>query len=77
MAKNKAPIYLEEDVVADKNLLRSLKDAIVELEEKMKAAAPIVKAGNRVGWGVNKTSRNIAADHVISIAKAIKSLKGW
>jgi hypothetical protein len=30
-----------------------------------------------VGFGVDKTQRGIAADAVISIAKAIKALKGW
>jgi len=43
----------------------------------MQAAAPILKGTRRVGWGVNKAQRGIAADTVISITRAIKSLKGW
>lgn len=73
----KAPIYSEEDRIEEIRLLDQLKEAVVELEIKMQAATPIVKGGYRVGWGVNKTHRGIAADSVISIAKAIKSLKGW
>jgi len=73
----KGKIYTEEDVIADPELLAQLKEAVIELEEKMKAAAPIMKAHCRVGWGVNKTQRGIAADAVISIAKAIKAIKGW
>jgi hypothetical protein len=74
---NKGPIYKEEDVVGDPQLLRQLYIAVAELEEKMKAAVPIKNGLNRVGWGVNKAQRGIAADAVISIARAIKALKGW
>lgn len=73
----KAPIYTEEYQIVDIRLLKQLKEAIVELEEKMKATVPITQGLNRVGWGVSKTHRGIAADAVISITKAIKSLRGW
>lgn len=73
----KASIYSEKDVLNDTMLLDQLKAAIVELEEKMKASLPIMKGGRRIGYGVSKAQRGIAADSVISIAKAIKSLKGW
>lgn len=74
---NKAPIYSEENQIGATQLLGQLKEAVIELEAKMQAAAPITKAGCRVGWGVNKVHRGIAADSVISIARAIKGLKGW
>ncbi len=74
---NKGPIYKEENIVGDPQLLRQLYAAVAELEEKMKAAASIKNGLNRVGWGVNKAQRGIAADAVISIARAIKSLRGW
>lgn len=77
----KGPIYKEEGVISNPELLDQLNVAFVELESKMKALIPI-KKGNYsgsciVGYGVNKAQRGIAADAVISIAKAIKSLKGW
>lgn len=77
MASRKGPVYKEEDVLCNISLLNDLKYAVECLEEKMKAVAPIMKSDRRIGWGVSKTHRSIAADHVISIAKAIKSLKGW
>jgi len=61
----------------DKDLLSQLKGAVQELETKMIAVLPINKGGNPVGYGVNKTQRNIAAEAVISIAKAIKGGPGW
>lgn len=73
----KGKIYIEKDVIANPELLTQLQDAVVQLGEKMKAAQPIMKAHARVGWGVDKAQRGIAADAVVSIAKAIKSLKGW
>lgn len=73
----KAAIYSVENCACDSELLTQLKDAVIGLEEKMKASAPITKAGSRVGWGVNKAQRSIAADSIISIARSIKALKGW
>lgn len=73
----KGPIYKEENTIGDIYLLAQLKDAIRELEEKMTASMPISKGSIRVGFGVNKIQRSIAADSVISIVKAIKILKGW
>lgn len=75
---NKGPIYQEEDIVANNELLDQLREAVQQLGEKMKAAAPIYKGTTHViGYGVNKSQRGIAADAVISIARAIKALKGW
>lgn len=73
----KAHIYREQDQIGNPELLAQLKEAVVELENKMQAAAPITQGDMRVGWGVNKAQRGIAADAVISVARAIKSLKGW
>lgn len=77
----KASIYKEEGVLCNPELLTQLKNAVIELEEKMKASVPIKRntlAGSKIyGYGVNKAQRGIAADAVISIARAIKSLKGW
>jgi hypothetical protein len=77
MAATKGPIYLNEGVSADDAFLRQLREAVSELAEKMKASLPIKRGGDRVGYGVDKAQRGIAADRVISIAKAIKALKGW
>ena len=74
---NKGPIYREKNVVADKELLVQLYDAVRYLEEKMEATLPIQRGGSLSGYGVSKAQRGIAADSVISIAKAIKALKGW
>ena len=73
----KANIYREEDQIEKPELLAQLKEAVIELEEKMKASSPITKGECRVGWGVNKAQRGIAADSVISVARAIKALRGW
>lgn len=73
----KAPIYSEENEIGEILLLDQLKESVVALEVKMQAAGPIMKGGNRIGWGVNKSQRGIAADSVISIARAIKAAKGW
>ena len=81
MAAAKAPVYTEKDFVCDSDLLKQLYEAVAELEEKMKATLPIKKgnsSGSRtIGFGVNKAQKGIAADSVISVARAIKSLKGW
>lgn len=73
----KAPIYTDEKQVGEVILLNQLKEAVIELEAKMLATLPISRGGRRVGWGVDKIHRGIAADNVMSIARAIKSLKGW
>lgn len=77
----KASIYQEENHIGNSELLDQLEQAMAELVEKMKADVPItrntVSGATRVGWGVNKIQRGIAADKVISITKVIKSLKGW
>lgn len=73
----KASTYSEKNQIANPELLAQLKEAVIELEERMKASNPISKAGCRIGWGVGKVQRGIAADSVVSVAKAIKLLKGW
>jgi hypothetical protein len=73
----KASIYKEKGAPNNDILLDQLKDAVGELEDKMNANIPIFKGEREVGFGVNKAQRGIAADAVISIAKAIKALKGW
>lgn len=78
MARAKGPIYKEENVIGNPDLLKQLREAIEILEEKMKANIPITKGTTYVvGYGINKAQRGIAADAVISIVRAIKSLRGW
>ncbi len=77
MAKAKGPIYSEKNTVGNKELLDQLKQAVLILEERMKATAPINKGGCPIGFGVDKANRGIAVDAVVSIAKTIKSQKGW
>lgn len=81
MAKSYGPTYKEENILCDTELLQQLDIAFAVLREKMKATLPIKKNTLRgstvIGFGVDKTQRGIAADSVISIAKAIKALKGW
>lgn len=74
---SKAPIYTEEDSIGGQELLKQLHNAVEELKHQMKATKPIFKGHCKMGFGVDKTQRGIAADSVISIAKAIKALKGW
>ena len=73
----KAPVYREKKIVCDPELLKQLHDAVFELEEKMKATIPISKGNSPSGFGVSKVQKGIAADSVISVVRAIKSLKGW
>lgn len=73
----KATIFTLEGLIDGPELLDQLREAVEELERKMKAAVPIKRGGQRVGYGVSKAKRGIAADAVISIARAIKSLRGW
>jgi len=77
MAVVKAPVFTEEGTIGNPELLHQLNMAIEELSIKMRATVPIHQGTRRVGFGVNKTQRGIAADSVIAIAKAIKSSKGW
>ncbi len=74
---SKGPICKEENCVDGQDLLNQLNEAIDELHKRMKATIPIKRGPSLSGYGVNKTQRGIAADSVISIAKAIKGLKGW
>jgi len=74
---SKAPIYKEENVSEYPELFQQLVDAVEELGLQMKATVPIKRAHRTVGFGVSKTKRGIAVDAIISIAKAIKSQKGW
>ena len=79
--KLKAPVYTQEGSVCHPELLGQLNAACADLEENMKASVPIsrntVGGKTTIGYGVDKTQRSIAADRVVSIAKAIKTLKGW
>lgn len=77
MAATKGPIYRVEGAIGNPELLGQLREAVLELETKMKASVVISRNGAGMGFGVNKAQRGIAADAVISIAKAIKTLKGW
>ena len=73
----KAAIYKTEGIIGNDELLIQLKDAVRELENKMKAFVSISKGRCEVGFGVSKVQRGIAADAVISVARVIKALKGW
>ncbi len=77
MAAAKGPVYKEKDVIINTELLSQLTDAVSVLEDAMKATIPIYLGTSESGFGVSKTQRGIAADTVISIARAIKGLKGW
>ena len=77
MAKLKAPIFRTEGFIDNSELLDQLRMAVTELKLKMQATISITNGGREVGFGVSKAQRGIAADAVISIAKAIKNSKGW
>lgn len=74
---SKSAIYKEDGHLADKELAAQLDAAVTELKEKMKATVPISRGGHRVGYGLSKAKKGIAADTVISIVRAIKGLPGW
>ena len=71
------PIYKEERAEPLKELLNRLQMAVGELRTASSAIVPISRGSARVGWGISKTDKAIAADAVISIAKEIKAQKGW
>lgn len=75
------PIYEENGTLDNPDLLKQLNNAFIELETAMRASKKVSvrrgRASHLSGFGVDKTQRGIAADAVISIASAIKSLKGW
>ncbi len=73
----KAKIYKEENADPSADLILQLHDAVEQLAETSKASIPIYKGGQVAGYGINKAQRNIAADAVISVARAIKGLGGW
>lgn len=77
MAAAKAQIFKEKGLVGNTELLGQLNAAVEELAIQMEATIPINRGRTEVGFGVSKTQRGIAADSVISIARAIKALKGW
>ena len=77
MAKSNAAIFKEMGTIENPELLDQLDVAIEELVIEMKATVPITKGSHRIGFGADKIKRGIAADAVISIAKAIKGLRGW
>lgn len=83
MAASKGPVYKEKNVLGDPELFRQLSEAVIELEEKMKATLPITRgsdsSGNyqEIGFGVNKAQRGIAVDQIVSIVRAIRNLRGW
>lgn len=77
MSRATAPIFKEEGVVGNFELLDQLNVAVEELTIQMKATIPIKKGVSHIGFGVSKLQRGIEADRVIAIARAIKSLKGW
>lgn len=75
----KGPVYDKEKGYiseGDLDLLHQLDDAFVELKERMGATKQIYESKAEIGFGVDKAQRGIAADSVISIARAIKALKG-
>ncbi len=73
----KAKIYTEKDYPADAVLISQLREAVERLAEESKASRPIYRHKTISGYGIDKAQRGIAADSVISIAKAIKSQGGW
>ncbi len=73
----KASIYTERGAICNTDLLVQLEDTVLNLRSKMEASTPIFKNEQQIGFGVSKAQRGIAADAVISVVKAIKTLKGW
>lgn len=73
----KASVYLDKGAICNSGLLDQLREAVFQLEEDMRAKVPIFRHDRVLGYGVRKSQRGISADAVISVAKAIKSLKGW
>jgi len=75
----RANIYKENDYLSESDIefVNQLENAVFELINQMRSSIPIIKGQCKIGYGVSKAKRGIAADSVISITKAIKALKGW
>lgn len=73
----RGPIHEEENTVSGREFFDELNEAVDDLYKKMRATLPIKKGIDTIGFGVSKVHRSLAADKVISIARAIKSLRGW
>lgn len=73
----KASVYTEKGAICNADLLIQLEDTVLNLKSKMKASTEIFRGERKIGFGVSKAQRGIAADAVISVVRAIKSLKGW
>lgn len=72
-----SPIYPEKNQPTNEDLIKRLQVAVEDLRLEMQTTIPIRKAHCTIGFGVDKLRRNMAADTVISIARAIRSIKAW
>lgn len=61
----------------DAGLYQRLTRTIDDLEMACRAVLPISKSGVRIGFGVDKTQRNIAVATAIEILRQIKAVKAW
>jgi len=80
MTKAKAPVYKTQNHQPEilNDLLEQVQLSLEELNFVCKANLPISKIpGNIVGYGVEASKKSIVCDHLISIIKEIKKIKGW
>jgi len=61
----------------DVELYRHLHSTLDELETACRAVLPISKGGHRIGFGVDKTQRNICVATAMEILRQIKAVKAW
>lgn len=75
----KATVYKEKNSQPDK--LKDLLDQVVlhfeELNFLCRANLPVSQNGRVVGYGVDMAKKTIACDHLASILKEIKKIKGF
>jgi hypothetical protein len=80
MAVAKAPVYREKNHQPNvlNDLLEQAERAMEELNFVCRANLPISKVpGNIIGYGIEATKKTIVCDHLVSIIKEIKKIKGW
>jgi hypothetical protein len=75
----KAPVYKTKNHQPDclNDLLEQVQLSLEELNFVCKANLPISKNGSVAGYGVEMVKKSIVCDHLLSIIKEIKKIKGW
>ena len=74
----KAPVYREKGFVVSKELIDTCFDQMREVKESCTTSLEITRGGQRHGYAISNTKKNMAIDTLIVQLRALKSAaKGW